>query len=267
MRSLFHTIMGNSGDGATYLLDDYAGADVAFSVFKLSASYSGYCVRVRRSSDNSEQDFGFVNNMLDTSSLLSFVGANDGFIVKRYDQSGNVRDAIQTIAAKQPKIVSSGSLITRNGIPVISNNSGRYLIHTSLNYNSTTFSVFMDYEKDNSSNNMILGMSAGVDYAWLDYGANQISGAYGISASWTLNTYYLMSMIVIRSGTFKMFKDSVQLGSIAVGPSDNIKLGYLPASDFRTANIHNGTFVSYPIDQTTNRVAIETIINGYHGIY
>lgn len=98
-----------------YLLDIYPNATAAYSMFKLKSSYTGYCMKVRRSSDDTEQDIGFVNNYLDTASLLSFVGANSGYISKWYDQSGNVNDAVQATNANQPRIVNSGTLDSFNG--------------------------------------------------------------------------------------------------------------------------------------------------------
>ena len=85
---------------ASLLLDTYP-ATAAYSLRKLRTSYSGSCIRVRRSSDNAEQDIGFVGNDLDTASLLSFVGANNGFVTTWYDQSGNSRDAVNATAATQ----------------------------------------------------------------------------------------------------------------------------------------------------------------------
>ena len=90
------------------LLDFYPNASVAYSLRKLRTAYTGNCIRVRRSSDNTEQDIGFVGNDLDTTSLLSFVGAGDGFVTIWYDQSGNGNNANQATALSQPQIVASG---------------------------------------------------------------------------------------------------------------------------------------------------------------
>ena len=56
---------------------------------------------------------------MDTLSLLTFAGAGDAFVKTWYDQSGNSNDATQTATANQPKIVSSGAVITENGKPAI----------------------------------------------------------------------------------------------------------------------------------------------------
>ena len=106
--------------GGIYLLDDYPGAYVAYSLDKISSIYTGDAIRVRRTSDNVEQDIGFdSNNNLDTSQLLSFVGGSNGVITTWYDQTASPQNAIQTTNNQQPRIVTSGSLITRNGKPSI----------------------------------------------------------------------------------------------------------------------------------------------------
>jgi hypothetical protein len=54
------------------LLDTYSGAAAAYSLRRLSGAYTGSAIRVRRASDNTEQDIGFVSNELDTATLESF---------------------------------------------------------------------------------------------------------------------------------------------------------------------------------------------------
>jgi hypothetical protein len=97
---------------APLLLDLFPNAAAAYSLRKLRTAYSGSAIRVRRSSDNTEQDIGFVGNNLDTASLLTFCGAGNGFVTTWYDQSGNGNNATQSTAGNQPIIVSSGAILT-----------------------------------------------------------------------------------------------------------------------------------------------------------
>jgi hypothetical protein len=83
------------GSGWSLLLDLYPSAAVAYSLRKLRTAYTGSAIRVRRSSDNTEQDIGFVGRGLDTTALLTFCGVGDGFVKTWYDQSGNANNAIQ----------------------------------------------------------------------------------------------------------------------------------------------------------------------------
>lgn len=92
---------------------------VAYSLRKMRSAYTDNAIRVRRSLDNAEQDIGFVNNDLNTTELLAFVGAGNGFVTTWYDQSGNNRNATQSTALNQPRIVTDGVVQTRNGRPTI----------------------------------------------------------------------------------------------------------------------------------------------------
>jgi hypothetical protein len=99
------------------ILDTYP-ATAAFSVRKLRTAYSGNSMRVRRSSDNAEQDIAFSGNVLDTASLLSFVGTggtDNGFVTTFYDQSGNGLNIAQNVAVNQPKIVNAGAVVGLTG--------------------------------------------------------------------------------------------------------------------------------------------------------
>lgn len=95
-------------------LDAYTtNLDVAWSVARrLLTSYTGSLIRVRRSSDNTEQDIGYAaDGSLDTAALLSFTGAGNGFLTKIYAQTGS-KNLVNGTAASQPRIVNAGSVIT-----------------------------------------------------------------------------------------------------------------------------------------------------------
>lgn len=96
-----------------YLFDDYSGYLKGYSLRQLLSTYTGSAIEVRRDSDGTTQDIGFVSNELDTASLLSFVGASGtGTVRTWYDQSGNGFDLRQTNATYQPMIVDAGTLVT-----------------------------------------------------------------------------------------------------------------------------------------------------------
>ena len=101
------------------VLDNYAGAQAAFSLRKLRAGYTGNCIKVRRSSDNTTQDIAFNGTDLDTAALLTFCGSGDGFVHTWFDQSASGRNAVNTSTGEQPQIVSSGSVIQVNGKPAV----------------------------------------------------------------------------------------------------------------------------------------------------
>ena len=102
-------------------LNETATTSAAYSVRKLSSSYNGNAIKVRRSSDNTTQDIGFTaGGDLDVSTLLAFTGSgNDAFVDTWYDQSGNGKNLSQATAINQPRIVSSGSMYLENNKPFI----------------------------------------------------------------------------------------------------------------------------------------------------
>ena len=105
-----HGLILNQGLGAVYL-DDLAISPTAAWGLKKLISTATLSLRIRRSSDNAEQDIGFTGNALDTTALASFVGANSGFVVTFYDQTGNTRHATNATSAQQPMLVNAGSYL------------------------------------------------------------------------------------------------------------------------------------------------------------
>ena len=113
----------------------------AFSLRKLYSAYSGPAIKVRRSSDNTEQDISFTaSGSIDTAALTAFVGSGNGFVSVWYDQSGAGNNAVQATAANQPTIVSSGTITTLNGKPsILSANGAAYLqVNTGFILGGTT---------------------------------------------------------------------------------------------------------------------------------
>lgn len=141
------------------LLDQY-GEDVlaAYSFRKLSSAYAGSAVRVRRTSDNTEQDIGFdASGNLDTSTLTTFLGGSDGFITKWYDQSGNSRDGSQTLASRQIRIATAGVIVTKNSLPTT---QGGASLHVNISGVPTTSQPVTSFEVYAHNSATLAGTSA-----------------------------------------------------------------------------------------------------------
>ena len=155
-------IQYNRGVSNSRLLDSYANVAAVYSLRKLRTSYTGNSIRVRRSSDNTEQDIGFSNNILDTTSLLSFVGSNDGFVTTWYDQSGGGYNQTNTTATKQPSIVTSGTVNSSDGNPALkfTFSGGEYLFTSITGLDSASdflLSSVFEFLQGNQSWDMIAG--------------------------------------------------------------------------------------------------------------
>jgi hypothetical protein len=101
------------GSSCTYPLDSIPTPGAAYSTRRLRTAYSGPLLRVRRSSDNAEQDISADAagcGPLDLTALNTFVGANSAFVKTWYDQSGNGINITQATNANQPRIMNAGVL-------------------------------------------------------------------------------------------------------------------------------------------------------------
>ncbi len=104
---------GGAGFSGAY--DAIPSIVAAYGMRRLLTAYIGPILRLRRSSDSTEQDIGATAaGDLDTAAVAAFVGAGSGFVRTWYDQSGNAYNANQATPANQPLYVASG----QNGRPV-----------------------------------------------------------------------------------------------------------------------------------------------------
>lgn len=150
----------------------YTSSFVAYSVArKLSSTYTGSALRVKRSNDNSEQDIGFSNNILDTSALSSFVGANTGTVVTLYDQSGNGVDLTGGGTNGGPTIVSAGTLVTSStSIPAFEFNGTDQWLERTTAFTSATVVEVMAVS--------VNGTNTGDNLAWCTPDNGYAAGPY-----------------------------------------------------------------------------------------
>jgi len=92
----------------SHILDENkADISFAFSMRVLESDYEGPIIRLRRSSDNAEMDFGWADNdIVDIEAINTWRAGSNVFVVTWYDQSGLGRNAIQNIANFQPQFIS-----------------------------------------------------------------------------------------------------------------------------------------------------------------
>lgn len=100
----------------------------AYSVRQLYSTYAGSAFRVRRSSDNTEQDIGFLTNgTLNITALTTFCSGTNGFVTTWYDQTGNLRHLTQATTASQPQVVSSGAYLKQDNNPALVFAAGQWM--------------------------------------------------------------------------------------------------------------------------------------------
>lgn len=104
--------IGAQGGGATVpMLDklapaDYSAAVGAWSFRRLRAAYAGPLIRIRRTSDDVEQDFTGATTVSATE-IATFLGASSGAVVRIYDQVG-ANNLTQSTKTSQPIYIATG---------------------------------------------------------------------------------------------------------------------------------------------------------------
>mgnify|MGYP003118111579 CR=1 FL=1 len=264
MSSLYRSILNVQGL-ESLLLDTYSGASVAYSLRKLSSTYSGSAIRVRRSSDNTEQDIGFASNVLDTASLLSFVGSNDGYVTTWYDQSGNGLNVTQSTANLQPTIVSSGVVVTMNGKPAINNYSGnsinKSLLNTTFNGSSNHYSFTV--LRHNATNQLLFNNNSGGYILASQTGTNvNINGGAGTV------TYRKNGVDVNYANRGQVYTALTNQSLMRLTANTSLwtqfRIGY-QVGGFNTYRLQE--IIIFHSDQSSNELGIETNINDFYSIY
>ena len=269
--------------GVSLLLDTYTGAKVAVSLRKLRNAYTGSAVRVRRSSDNAEQDIGFNGaNEIDTAVLKTFIGANTGYVVKWYDQSGNANDASQSTTTQQGAIVISGAVQRTNGkVSVYFDGDDAYNTATvSLNTYLYISAIFK------ASNNFIIaehGTNAyyngdGFYYftdanpSWLFSRSSAFYYCSG-SISWAGTNQVLTTLSNNSSGAAYYKNGVVQNNGIVIGSSlsntsytDNIYLWSRANTSLIISGYAQETII-WDKDMASDRAAVELNTNTFYSIY
>lgn len=101
-----------------YPYDNITNIDFAVSVRRLLSAYIGPCLRVQRSSDNTQQDIGFTaTGWLDTGALATFCGSGDGVVTTWYDQSSKGNNATQSNQVAMPYVMQAGVAVKTQGTP------------------------------------------------------------------------------------------------------------------------------------------------------
>jgi hypothetical protein len=250
--------------------DVYANGEIGFSFQKLRTAYTGDSITVRRSSDNATQNIGFVSNYLDVASLLSFVGAGDGFITTWYDQSINGYTATQTTPSRQPIIVSGGTLIEENSLAssdyAQARNTWMLINNATISQPNSVFIVLNYYTNnewhmyDDGTPRQIMGRTGGNLQTFAGNPGNT-----GLALTTGLKLY---STIFDGSST----TSQINTGStITTNPGTNgfgveTGIGTGAPKGFYTINGRFTEFIVFSGDKTPERDSIRTDIMTYYNL-
>ena len=241
------------------LLATYTGAAAAYSVRQL-ANTAVMSMRVRRDSDDVEQNFGFDSNGdLDTAGIASFCGTANGYVTRWWDQSTNGNHADQATDTSQPQIYDGTAVITENGKPALSkNSSGSGVLSTSAVSGSTTISIFNVAVLGDTGNRV--AQLGNVIHA----GGFMYQG--GILNFTSTNVNQVLTSLLFKS-TDEAYLDGSQVASGNAGTS-SAGSGVIGGQSASLRVIDSmQEIVFWNADQSSNRTGIETNINDHFDIY
>jgi len=268
-------------------LDIAGSAAAAYSLRKLSYAYTGPVVEVRRSSDDTTADF--TADEVEDGTLAAWVGAgNDGFVATWYDQSGNSRDATQATAGSQPKVVSSGAVILKEGKPAIDfdgtddflaigtlgisgNNSRSIFALVSQDvYPSVAGAPFFGVQKESASEGQLYDLCIETGQLMLRIIGNAVYQDAGNNLQQRLWSVLFASGL---SDTIQVYKDGASLpytgGSVKTIDTVDGLFAIAAGNPSHSNQYFNGTMQEifvYPADQTANRTAIEGNLCWHYGL-
>jgi len=274
---------GGGGGGASFLLDDYPNTNGhSYSLRQLSSTVTKV-VRIRRSSDNTEQDFTATE--ITDGTLASFCGVGEGFVTKWYDQS-NTANAQNITALQQPKIVSGGSVILENGKPCIEFDG----VDDSLNIPITPFALqyylfaVNTYVSGTILDGYMYGLSAPFPSPFTGPNSFRWDGAQGklqgsgadlsfIQPSpFSQSLYYARQVPSLLPGTGSQIKINKTQYPVIGGTNNGtttintIALGEKGPGG-NNGNIRLQEFILYFVDPLANATPIESNINTHYSIY
>lgn len=265
--------------GGNHLGEDFA---LGFSLRRLRSSYSGYCIEVRRSSDNTTLNIGFDSSgYLDIVTLLSFVGSGSGYVKTWYNQSTLLQDAIQLTNANQPNIVNNGTLRTEGGKACIffdGINDSLMVTTATLNTYISMYAVckctiakpFLFEHSANTNTNSGFFFYGSNNSSWFFNRLSAIDYAYGVS-NWTGSSRILATLIY--NSTQKNFYKNGVLGNNGNGnsliPNTSISTSFNIFSRNGTLVFGEGSLqeiIIYNDTTGSNRTITESNILNYWGI-
>lgn len=243
-------------------LDHVSGYKLAVGLRQLRSSYTGAAIRLRRSSDNAEADFGFAGTDLDLASISTFLGASEGYCTTMYDQSGSGNNVIQTNSSSQPLFVTAGL----NGKPVLHYTPGKYM-HNTTNFTPPYSVIYAARQTGPSRGRVLAGLNNNWLLGWWNGSKSQAYFDGWVSASGGSapdNNAYVYSSTG-TGGTSTFYENGTQLYSNngGVNGPNGINLNGSESSDADIAEI----FVFNTVLANANRELVENSSGAYCGAF
>ena len=250
------------------------GASGAYSFRDIGAD-GGPVVHVTRSSDQVRQDFTATE--ITNGTLEAFIGAgNNGTIKRWYDQSGNgLYLNAPSDVAREPTLVSNGTLIRDNGKPALSCNTFEYFtipgtdsveakaVYLVLNVASGDPEVARDLMgmRSGSQNFMRFQTDDDEHVKW-----NGVGHIFGATAE---DQQIIVSVDIDSANQLRYFEDGSQSGPTKSGSTGNFQMQRFlkRATDTNEFKGKVQEAIFFDEDKTAERTEITNLINAHYGAF
>jgi hypothetical protein len=274
-----HFQIGNFGTPTSGLLATYTGAAAAYSVRQL-ANTAALAMRIREDGTDTETDIGFDSNGdLDTAAISSHCGANNGYVVTWYDQSGEQNDATQATTGSQPQIYNGTAVLTVNSKPAVSFDGSNDELRSGVRLSVTAISVTTVQKFDSTGGGQVSVNPSEASGAQLYMPYNNPSGTFRytyrtstVTSTATTNQMAADQFMNDQAGTdvVQFFENGTQVGSDisqSSGTSTNdLTLGNFSGGGFN-ADCHIQEVIVWEAGMEDDRTGIQSNVNTYFSIY
>ena len=254
--------------GAALLLDNLPQFRIAVATKKLRTAYTGNCFQVRESGGSATNDFGFVNNVVDSAGYDAFCGANSGYLASWFDQSGSGNDLTQSTTTLQPLVVTSGAVELVDGNESVKF-AGHYLDSGTLAY-TRPFHRFIALSFDSMASNHYLWDGQVYDTASLAYfiGTKILEAYNGSSIKITAVTHPTKAIIEClfnSSNSLMRLNDTSLAGNTGTGTlPTKVRVG---ASANGTVPLLASVLAFLEFDGELTEEQVTTVRNGLNDLY
>lgn len=291
------SITGGTGGGGfdfTPPLDDFSNSTGGWSMSRNTRTgHEGSHALLRRA-DNETTTIEYVNGRFDTAGVQTWIGAQSAFVHTLYNPTAGGNDAIQTVAANQPRIALNGVIDTLNGeASMYFDGVNDFLNCDEINggtkpLNFSTFAVF-SYDEVNASR-ALYGASESGNFTGYTVFRNNSDGKIfswhsdGFSYAFTTTTSAPLSALTqtIQSQVYTAGDSSIDhyindgsvlavtissTGTANGGPESKFSIGRQGEFNGVYFKGHIQEVLTFNVDNESNRTGIRDNLNSFYTVY
>ncbi|GAA4323064.1 arabinofuranosidase catalytic domain-containing protein [Flaviaesturariibacter amylovorans] len=259
-----------------------SSAKLALGLRLLSSTYTGPLLRLRRASDDAQQDFNAIGRHLDTAAVSAWAGGSAVFCVTLYDQSGNGAHLTQATASAQPQLLLHSAA---NDLPALRFGTTQFMrldaqfpapftiTYTARQTGGVRARVLSTYR-----NNWLLGWHNGqqgkafFNNGWVQengYAANNSIQVYTGRSTGSVSAIYENGLLLAANGGGTNGPDGLQLNGLGNGERSDCEFMEVLAFDTALADSVQTSVEAGAINYYVNRsrLLVSDPAAGTHRIY